>query len=89
MLTEIRELEREGDLSGVEVIDRDARWLAGAAREIKHQAAAALKAGMEMSSQAEVGSVLQVYYNLGELTQAVDAQVRRREVQVDISVTKR
>ena len=47
MLTDIRELEREGegDLAGVDAIDRDARWLAGAGRDIRAQASAALKAG--------------------------------------------
>jgi hypothetical protein len=78
MLTEIRELEREGgahDLAGVDVIDRDARWLAAAGRDIRAQAAAALRAGMEASSQAEVGAALQVYHNLGELNVAVDSQV--------------
>ena len=77
MLTDIREVEREGggDLAGIDVVDRDSRWLAGAARDIRSQAAAALKAGMDARSQAEVGAALQVYYNLGELNGAVDTQV--------------
>ena len=78
MLADIKELEREGGAGwtdGVEVIDRDARWLAGAGRDIRAAAGAALKAGMEAASQAEVGAALQVYHNLGELNAAVDAQV--------------
>lgn len=77
MLGDAREVDREGagDLAGVNVVDRDARWLASAARDVRAHAKAALDAGMSARSQAEVGAALQVFHNLGELNAAVDAQI--------------
>ena len=79
-LGEIEELRREGggegdDLAGVDVVERDARWLAEAARETRRRAGAALDAGIAGASQAEVGAALQVFHNLGELNAALAAQI--------------
>ena len=85
-LGEIEELRREGageglglgsgdDFAGVDVVERDARWLAEAGRETRRRAGAALDAGIASASQAEVGAALQVFHNLGELKPAVDARV--------------
>lgn len=38
--------------------------------QVHAQAKAALRAGMEMLSQAEVGAALQIYFNLDALPQA-------------------
>ena len=77
MLGDAREVDREGagDLAGIDVVDRDARWLASAARDVRARTKAALDAGMSAKSQAEVGAALQVFHNLGELNAAVDAQI--------------
>ena len=79
-LGEIEELRREGggegdDLAGVDVVERDARWLAEAARETRRRAGAALDAGIAGASQAEVGAALQVFHNLGELKDATETRV--------------
>ena len=82
-LGDIEELRREGAESGetgdafagVDALERDARWLAEAARETRRRAGAALDAGIKNASQAEVGAALQVFHNLGELKHAVDARV--------------
>ena len=79
-LGDIEELRREGggdadDFAGVDVVERDARWLAEAARETRRRAGAALDQGIASASQAEVGAALQVFHNLGELKHAVDARV--------------
>ena len=79
-LGEIEELRREGggegdDLAGVDVVERDARWLAEAARETRRRAGAALDAGIASASQAEVGAALQVFHNLGELKDATETRV--------------
>ena len=82
-LGDIEELRREGAESGetgdafagVDALERDARWLAEAARETRRRAGAALDAGIKNASQAEVGAALQVFHNLGELKQAADARV--------------
>jgi hypothetical protein len=41
-----------------------------AGAQVHAQAKAALRAGMEMLSQAEVGAALQIYFNLDALPQA-------------------
>ena len=77
MLSDAKELEAEGetDLVGVGVCDADRRYFADAARDVRAEAKAALDEGMGATSQAEVGAALQVFYNLGELAEAVDAQI--------------
>ena len=78
-LGDIEELRREGagddDFSGVDVVERDNRWLNDAARETRRRAGAALDQGIASASQAEVGAALQVFHNLGELKHAVDNRV--------------
>ena len=78
-LGDIEELRREGagddDFSGVDVVERDNRWLAEANRETRRRAGAALDQGIASASQAEVGAALQVFHNLGELKHAVDNRV--------------
>ena len=78
-LGDIEELRREGagddDFSGVDVVERDNRWLNEAARETRRRAGAALDQGIASASQAEVGAALQVFHNLGELKHAVDNRV--------------
>ena len=85
MLADASELEREGvvedqeasALAGIEVIDRDARWLERAGKDVRSRATQALNAGMDATSQAEVGAALQVFHNLGELDRATDAVIAR------------
>ena len=78
-LGDIEELRREGagddDFSGVDVVERDNRWLNEAARETRRRAGVALDQGIASASQAEVGAALQVFHNLGELKHAVDNRV--------------
>ena len=78
-LGDIEELRREGagddDFSGVDVVERDNRWLNEANRETRRRAGAALDQGIASASQAEVGAALQVFHNLGELKHAVDNRV--------------
>eukprot|EP00959_Pyramimonas_sp_CCMP1952_P247407 5171981-Pyramimonas_sp.AAC.1 len=64
-------LKAEADLRGVDVLDVEEQWLATVGKNIRDKAEVLLKQGMQSLSQAEVGSVLQVYYNLNELGPAV------------------
>ncbi|KAL4435870.1 hypothetical protein ABPG77_000632 [Micractinium sp. CCAP 211/92] len=72
LLSEIAAVDGEADLSGVDVVDADAEFLQTAAAVVRSQTEAALKAGLECLSQADVGSALQVLFNLGELRQGVE-----------------
>ena len=64
-------------LAGIDVVDRDARWLERAGKDVRSRATQALNAGMDATSQAEVGAALQVFHNLGELDQATDSVIAR------------
>jgi hypothetical protein len=70
-LTDIKLVGEEADLSGIEVLAADDEFLAGAEKQVVAEAEAALAKGMSTLSQAEVGSALQVYYNLHQLQPAV------------------
>eukprot|EP00899_Mesostigma_viride_P002929 jgi/Mesvir1/12637/Mv02193-RA.1 len=71
LYTEIELIRREADLSGVDVVDREVPWIEEAGEQIREQADALLRTGMQSLNQAEVGTVLQVYFNLGALPEAV------------------
>lgn len=72
---EIEILRKETDLAGVEVVDDEIPWLVEVGSQIKSEAMKGLEKGMEALNQAEVGSFLQVYYNMGELKPTVEALV--------------
>lgn len=73
--------QADGDLNGIDVLDEEVSWLASVGKELRVKAEIMLKQGMQSLSQAEVGTVLQVYYNLDELHGAV-RDVQARYIQV-------
>ncbi|GFO07452.1 conserved oligomeric Golgi complex subunit 5 [Plakobranchus ocellatus] len=60
------------DLSGVEVIEQDRRFVKQARKEVETQAQKMLEQGMETQNQTAVATSLQVFYNLGSLHTVVD-----------------
>eukprot|EP00897_Mesotaenium_endlicherianum_P004801 jgi/Mesen1/4349/ME000022S03639 len=87
LYNEIETLRKEADLSGVDVVEAETGWLAEVGQQIRSDATRSLEAGMESLNQAEVGSVLQVYYNMGELRSTVELLVNRYKVQATKSIT--
>lgn len=81
LYSEVETLRKEGDLSGVEVIDAEIPWFTEAGNKIKSEAMKVLENGMEALNQAEVGSALQVYYNMGELKSTVEGMVNKYKTQ--------
>mmetsp|Transcript_44390 Transcript_44390/g.74008 ORF Transcript_44390/g.74008 Transcript_44390/m.74008 type:complete len:808 (+) Transcript_44390:117-2540(+) len=81
LLSDVETLRAEGDLSGIDVLDVEDQWLASVSKNIRGKAEVLLKQGMQSLSQAEVGSVLQVYYNLNELGPAV-SDLQAKYIQV-------
>ncbi|CAH1787402.1 unnamed protein product, partial [Owenia fusiformis] len=59
------------DLSGLEVIEQDRRFMKQARREVETQAHTLLTQGMETQNQSQVATSLQVFYNLGTLSSTV------------------
>ncbi len=75
LLSDIRTADSEADLSGLIAIDEDAEFLASTNASVRSHINAALRAGLDSLSQAEVGSALQALYNLRELRPAVEGHI--------------
>lgn len=75
LYNEIETLRKETDLAGVEVVDDEIPWLVESGNQIRSEAMKGLEKGMEALNQAEVGSILQVYYNMGELKPTVESLI--------------
>jgi conserved oligomeric Golgi complex subunit 5 len=75
LLSDIRTADSEADLSGLTAIEDDAEFLAVTNTSVRSHINAALRAGLDSLSQAEVGSALQALYNLHELRPAVEAHI--------------
>ncbi|CAI7831282.1 unnamed protein product [Closterium sp. NIES-54] len=78
---EVGAVHREAQLGGVNVVEAQHEWVAEAGQAIRREAMRALEGGMEAMNQAEVGSVLQVFFNMGELRQTVDQMVAKHKGQ--------
>lgn len=81
MYSEIETLRKEGDLLGIEVVDEEIPWLMEAGNRLRSEAMKVFESGMEALNQAEVGSALQVYYNMGELKSTVEAMISKYKSQ--------
>ncbi|PIA41525.1 hypothetical protein AQUCO_02200151v1 [Aquilegia coerulea] len=74
---EILSLCEENSLSGITFIDEEFSWLNETGNRLRSEAMKVLERGMEGLNQAEVGSGLQVFYNLGELRSSVDTLINK------------
>lgn len=68
---------REYDLFGIEAIDEEIKFVDQIGEKLRSEAMKVLERGVEGMNQAEVGTGLQVFYNLGELKQTVDQLVNK------------
>ncbi|XP_052781963.1 conserved oligomeric Golgi complex subunit 5-like isoform X1 [Mya arenaria] len=64
------------DLTGIEVIEQDRRFVKQARNEVETQAQKMLEQGMESQNQVHVATSLQVFHNLGCLREIVDRVVK-------------
>ncbi|XP_028668771.1 conserved oligomeric Golgi complex subunit 5 [Erpetoichthys calabaricus] len=70
-LNELDYLSQGVDLSAIEVIENDLLFIARARLEVENQAKRLLEQGMETQNPTQVGTALQVFYNLGTLKATV------------------
>ncbi|XP_065397138.1 conserved oligomeric Golgi complex subunit 5 isoform X3 [Macaca fascicularis] len=63
------------DLSGIEVIENDLLFIARARLEVENQAKRLLEQGLETQNPTQVGTALQVFYNLGTLKDTITSVV--------------
>ncbi|CAL5190553.1 unnamed protein product [Lathyrus oleraceus] len=75
--SEIISLCNEYDLTGIEVVDEELRWVRESGDLLRNEAMKVLERGMEGLNQAEVGTGLQVFYNLGELKVTVEQVINK------------
>ncbi|GAB4844768.1 Conserved oligomeric Golgi complex subunit [Ancistrocladus abbreviatus] len=74
---EILGLASDNGLSGIDVIDDELRWVSDAGAKLRSEGMKILERGLVGLNQAEVGSGLQVFYNLGELRTTVDGLISK------------
>ncbi|TKY57212.1 Conserved oligomeric Golgi complex subunit 5 [Spatholobus suberectus] len=74
---EILGLCEEYDLAGVDAVDDEMKWVRETGDLLRSEAMKVLERGMEGLNQAEVGTGLQVFYNLGELKATVEQVVNK------------
>jgi hypothetical protein len=65
----------EFDLREIYVVDEELSWVKETGEKLRSEAMKVLERGMEGLNQAEVGTGLQVFYNLGELKVTVEQLV--------------
>lgn len=75
--SEILSLCNEYELVGIDVIDEELSWVRETGDKLRHEAMKVLERGMEGLNQAEVGTGLQVFYNLGELKVTVEQVINK------------
>uniref|UniRef100_A0A8C2ZZY6 Conserved oligomeric Golgi complex subunit 5 n=1 Tax=Cyclopterus lumpus TaxID=8103 RepID=A0A8C2ZZY6_CYCLU len=74
-LNELDYLSQGVDLSGIEVIENDLLLISRARLEVENQAKRLLEQGMEIQNPTQVGTALQVFYNLGSLRATITSVV--------------
>ncbi|KAL5538089.1 hypothetical protein UlMin_046064 [Ulmus minor] len=74
---EILTLCNEYDLMGIDAIDEELKWVKETGEKLRSEAMKLLNRGMEGLNQAEVGTGLQVFYNLGELKPTVEQLIEK------------
>ncbi|KAG7455953.1 hypothetical protein MATL_G00246540 [Megalops atlanticus] len=70
-LSELDYLSQGVDLSGIDVIENDLLFISRARLEVENQAKRLLEQGMEIQNPTQVGTALQVFYNLGTLKETI------------------
>ncbi|KAL6762845.1 component of oligomeric golgi complex 5 [Haematococcus lacustris] len=83
LITDIKAVDAGMDFTNIDVVEEDTAFIQAAAATVQEQAKAALDEGMECMSQAKVGSALQVFFNLDQLSQAVDSLLAQHLQQLD------
>ncbi|KAM9846149.1 conserved oligomeric Golgi complex subunit 5 [Aulostomus maculatus] len=74
-LNELDYLSQGVDLSGIDVIENDLLLISRARLEVENQAQRLLEQGTEIQNPTQVGTALQVFYNLGSLRETISSVV--------------
>ncbi|XP_060929239.1 conserved oligomeric Golgi complex subunit 5 [Limanda limanda] len=86
-LNELDYLSQGVDLSGIEVIENDLLLISRARLEVENQAKRLLEQGMEIQNPSQVGTALQVFYNLGSLRETISSVVGGYRTNIQDNIT--
>uniref|UniRef100_A0A4W6EW20 Conserved oligomeric Golgi complex subunit 5 n=1 Tax=Lates calcarifer TaxID=8187 RepID=A0A4W6EW20_LATCA len=86
-LNELDYLSQGVDLSGIEVIENDLLLISRARLEVENQAKRLLEQGMEIQNPTQVGTALQVFYNLGSLRETIGSVVGGYRTTIQDNIT--
>uniref|UniRef100_A0A665TF78 Conserved oligomeric Golgi complex subunit 5 n=1 Tax=Echeneis naucrates TaxID=173247 RepID=A0A665TF78_ECHNA len=86
-LNELDYLSQGVDLSGIEVIENDLLLISRARLEVENQAKRLLEQGMEIQNPTQVGTALQVFYNLGSLKETISSVVGGYRTTIQDNIT--
>uniref|UniRef100_A0A8C9WB29 Conserved oligomeric Golgi complex subunit 5 n=1 Tax=Scleropages formosus TaxID=113540 RepID=A0A8C9WB29_SCLFO len=86
-LNELDYLSQGVDLSGIDVIEADLLFISRARLEVENQAKRLLEQGMEIQNPTQVGTALQVFYNLGSLKETISNVVDGYRATVEDNVS--
>ncbi|XP_030636205.1 conserved oligomeric Golgi complex subunit 5 [Chanos chanos] len=86
-LNELDYLSQGVDLSGIDVIENDLLFISRARLEVENQAKRLLEQGMEIQNPSQVGTALQVFYNLGNLRETISNVVDGYHANIQDNVT--
>uniref|UniRef100_A0A8C4EHH9 Conserved oligomeric Golgi complex subunit 5 n=1 Tax=Dicentrarchus labrax TaxID=13489 RepID=A0A8C4EHH9_DICLA len=87
-LNELDYLSQGVDLSGIEVIENDLLLISRARLEVENQAKRLLEQGMEIQNPTQVGTALQVFYNLGSLRETISSVVGGYRTTIQDNITR-
>lgn len=89
-LNELNFLEHDGeDLGGIEIIKEDLIFIEKARKDLDKEAARLLEKGMGNENPSQVATALQVFYNLGCLTDAVQRVFEDCTINAEKSIQER
>ncbi|XP_062338833.1 conserved oligomeric Golgi complex subunit 5 isoform X1 [Osmerus eperlanus] len=86
-LNELDYLSQGVDLSGIDVIENDLLFISRARLEVENQAKRLLEQGMEIQNPTQVGTALQVFFNLGTLRETISGVVGGYQSTIQDNVT--
>ncbi|XP_068163000.1 conserved oligomeric Golgi complex subunit 5 [Antennarius striatus] len=86
-LNELDYLSQGVDLSGIEVIESDLVLISRARIEVENQAKRFLEQGMEIQNPTQVGTALQVFFNLGTLRETISSVVGGYRTSIEEKIT--
>uniref|UniRef100_A0AAQ6ADQ7 Conserved oligomeric Golgi complex subunit 5 n=1 Tax=Amphiprion ocellaris TaxID=80972 RepID=A0AAQ6ADQ7_AMPOC len=86
-LNELDYLSQGVDLSSIEVIENDLLLISRARLEVENQAKRLLEQGMEIQNPTQVGTALQVFYNLGSLRETISTVVEGYRTTIQDNIT--